>query len=68
MRQNGQLMAFAGTWTPYNSMTDEEELANAKLIAAAPDLLDALLDFLTGSSDYIKAKAAIEKAIGNGKA
>ncbi len=43
MRQNGQLISFAGTWTPYNSMTTEEEAANAHLIAAAPELLNACI-------------------------
>jgi hypothetical protein len=58
-----------------SSRTREEEIANARLIAAAPDLLDALQDLfwaVTGFGDfeaqypeeYAKARAAIAKARG----
>ena len=54
---------------------DEENEANARLIAAAPDLLEALnsylkagfgysTDFNSQKEAYYKAKAAIDKATG----
>ena len=66
MRQNGELKAFAGTWTPFNSMTDEEELANATLMVNARELLETLQhlvkeSMLSHAGDEI-AKQAIEKA------
>lgn len=50
-----------------------EGMANARLIAAAPDLLDALIDLLhqsklsqdEGGWDFEQAEAAIAKATGN---
>lgn len=50
----------------------EMELANARLIAAAPDLLEALLDMVSAMESYgyphspevSTARAAITKAIG----
>jgi len=44
----------------------EEDLANARLIAAAPDLLEALVDMLEHPSDYAinAALEAIRKARG----
>jgi hypothetical protein len=55
-------------------LTDSEHEANAKLIAAAPDLLDALIDIIddfdnyggddTGFPHIAKARAVIAKATG----
>ena len=53
--------------TPQSTLP--EARANAKLMAAAPDLLDALKEVIAISDRdhvaWIKARAAIEKAIGN---
>jgi hypothetical protein len=61
----------------YVSMTFEEREANAKLIAAAPELLEACLNFMKHAQDknitptdvYFNSvdliKAAIQKALGN---
>ena len=51
---------------------DEEELANAQLIAAAPELLEALRMIMTGDFYMPKesadaARAAINKALGETK-
>ena len=56
----------------FDSEFQMEQLANAKLIAAAPELLEALIN-LTGKEDYdfnvtpddfILARKAINKALG----
>lgn len=60
------------------NLSDEEQSANAHLIAAAPELLEALQDFMAESSGnpkscghdfecicrFDKARAAISKALG----
>lgn len=50
---------------------DDEEVANANLIAAAPEILEALQEIVTyhfgktaTAPAYLKAKAAIAKALG----
>lgn len=66
MRHNGQHIAntVADSW-----MTKDEELANARLIAAAPDLLAALQRIIEiralvpGAEADIRARAAIAKAV-----
>jgi len=67
---DGHLVASCGS-LPYRNKWDEE--ANARLIAAAPELLDALDEFVNGpfpSGDgdvdrlFAKARAAIAKARG----
>jgi len=64
---NGRLVAFCGAI----SRNDEqlENLANARLIAAAPDLLACLLDVLDADGDldamdFNRYRAAIAKATG----
>jgi len=52
------------------SISKEEAMANARLFAAAPDLLEAAKDILdlkrTGREAWEKLKAAIKKAGGSG--
>lgn len=52
----------------YSAMTDEENLANARLISAAPDMLLALLECEVLLNEYPvlkrRVKAAINKALG----
>ena len=43
---------------------DEEEVANARLIAAAPDLLEALIELRKLVAYHDQADAAINKALG----
>ncbi|MDH0357081.1 hypothetical protein [Morganella sp. GD04133] len=43
---------------------DEEEVANARLIAAAPDLLEALIELRKLVAHHNQADAAINKALG----
>ncbi len=74
MNDFGDILCVVGTY-----MTSaEEDFANADLIAAAPELLKALQDFMANSSGdekscghsfecvcrFDKAKAAIAKALG----
>ena len=42
----------------------ETDWENCQLIAAAPDLLESLIDMLYGKRDQVKALAAINKAKG----
>ena len=54
----------------YSAMTDEENLANAHLIAAAPDMLEALENLIKANwpdaidEAFEQAKSAISKAKG----
>lgn len=74
----GYHIGYATTWTD-SEETKNEAMANARLIAAAPELLEALLqlvgsydDFRTRKSkpespqanEIIKARSAIAKALG----
>lgn len=43
---------------------EDEELANARLIAAAPDLLEALIELRKLVAYHDQADAAINKALG----
>jgi hypothetical protein len=58
-------------WSPAWPDSEEAQEANANLIAAAPDLLEALQDIVTyhfgktaTAPAYLKARAAISKALG----
>lgn len=65
-------MKWVSTLVSDNLDGTEEDSANAKLVAAAPELLEAAIDFvrkvesgLAKSTDsYNKFKSAINKAIG----
>ena len=52
------------TSSDYYIKNHDEREANARLIAAAPDLLESLIDMLYGKRDQVKALAAIDKAKG----
>lgn len=63
----------APTWFPYNASAQDEETAeaNARLMASAPDLLEALEAFVDGvvpedpnNTLWVEARAAIAKAKG----
>lgn len=71
--KDGGRVADPKPWSPaHKARTDETVKANARLIAAAPDLLDALIDLLhqsklskdEGGWDFEQAEAAIAKATG----
>lgn len=63
---------IASAWGHSNSgffVSEEEKEANARLIAAAPELFEALLDMVSDHADLSEAtlnfaRAAIEKATG----
>lgn len=63
----GQTLALFECWRRSDEQT---ELANARLVAAAPDLLEALEFVIRGVPDtwegVQKARAAIAKATGGG--
>lgn len=60
MNVNGQSASFAGTWTPFNLMTEEEELANAKIIVNSPKMFEQLkkrYDFLDSKKQWNTAES-----------
>ena len=63
--RNGQDIA---NWAHYPNATKAQTKANARLIAAAPELLDALQGFIEGAESMgwctEKARAAIARATG----
>ncbi|MFP2231385.1 hypothetical protein ACLEZA_17795 [Enterobacter ludwigii] len=69
MNEFGDILCVVGTYMT----STEEDYANANLIAAAPDLLEALQDLLIRVADdeeygpehaITRARAAISKALG----
>jgi hypothetical protein len=70
---DNQSRNIADVWISFANIEDEEAKANARLIAAAPDLLEALEAFAEyaekgtwGSLDPVtQARAAIAKAKGD---
>lgn len=61
----GASVATANQREGYNSLSPEEAKANASLIAAAPELLEALMELLAEAEGCEeKARAAITKAQG----
>lgn len=68
----GALVMFTALTGLVGANDDDESVANARLIAAAPDLLAALEGMLTACShqreqwpEVIAARAAIKKATGH---
>jgi hypothetical protein len=69
----GPLLARTANVVELGALTRDEELANARLIAAAPDLLDAVRNLLAASSPASTrlarrwAEAALTKATGEAR-
>ena len=73
VRVNVTIKAGGNMWVAFMPNEDKDErMANARLMAAAPDLLDALTDLLhqakfskdEGGWDFEQAEVAIAKAKG----
>jgi hypothetical protein len=66
--EDAEGMPFAGAFWDDEDIPQEVSIANARLMAAAPDLLEALKDMIgrcTGADTYFpEAVAAIAKAEG----
>ena len=66
--ENGASLAFVNRWTYGDEPATEESKANARLIAAAPELLEALKYLCdvshTDPKAFDQARAAIAKATG----
>lgn len=67
----GRRFKVANVLTPFYegvlARDAQETRANAHLIAAAPELLEALMDISRGCVDMGKVNAAVAKALGEGK-
>ncbi len=67
--KEGASVAWVNRWSYADEPAKEESHAIARLIAAAPDLLEALLDVVARNEiqnwfNLDKARAAIKKAVG----